>query len=103
MLVAATNEPVVFPPFTTILIALAHKSFAGGGVGIANEFEVTLVKPGLLKIIFALKTAIELLAVNPLKVVTPADAATEVVPFNVHVKLSAVADTVAVLDVVFPY
>ena len=103
VVVAATNEPDVVPPFTTMLVALAHKSFAGGGVGIANEFEITLVKPGLLNIIFALVTAAVLVAVRPLNVDTPAEAATDDVPFNVHVKLSATADTIPVLAVILLY
>ena len=85
------------------MIALLHKSFAGGGLAILNEPEVTPVKLPLENAIVAPVTAAALVAVKPLKVVVPEIPATDVVPPIVHVPALTAAVTEAVLVVVLLY
>ena len=68
-----------------------------------NVLDVTPVKPALLNAMAAPVTAAALVAVNPLKVVVPEVAPTEVVPPNVQVPALTAAVTEAVLAVVLPY
>ena len=82
---------------------MLHKSFEGVGATILNVFEVTEVNPVLVKVMVAPVTAEVLEAVNPVNVVEPEIALTEVVPPNVQVPAPTDATIDAALVVVFPY
>ena len=104
--VAEVKVPLVEAVPGVKLVDPLHKSFAGAGAGILNEFELPeAVNPELVKLSVALFTAAVLVAVKPANVTTPLEAATPVVPPNVQVPaslLAAVTDALLVVTV-FPY
>ena len=82
---------------------MAAINVGGGGAGRLKLLEVIPVNPSALKLIVAPVTGPKLVAVKPLNVTSPDEAATDVTPFNVHAPNPTVAVTNVVLAVALPY